>query len=308
MCIAGKLVESTSKRGSYVLMRFSSKLNAPTGFAHPVNPLLERNAGGPTLCPEVVHGRTTASAMFSSLVCAGVVRLLMAPRPLLTGMMLTIHRQPTTTTLQLPPELLHKIITWVIAQSVHSICVLSDNVEWELRSMRTLCLVSSAFRDITLEVACKAFAMERRENQSNYPRCDCEACGSLCVNLTFFSSSAMVSAKLRSLHSYKLKPRVNRALDHDWPSIFLSTKDDLVSGYSVHLAAVNLRHISVGIGAWILQRMYQLILPLLEGTLTDCGNIEPSGVGALLSSLLCDDIHVVKIGMVLTGYILLGQG
>jgi len=42
----------------------------------------------------------------------------------------TIHRKPTTRTRQLPSELLHKIITWVIAQSVHSICVLSDDFEW----------------------------------------------------------------------------------------------------------------------------------------------------------------------------------
>ena len=84
--------------------------------------------------------------------------------------MLIIHRQP-----QLPPELLHKVITWVIAQSVHSICVLSNDVEWDLKLMETLCLVSSGFRDITLEVACKAFAIEREENLSNYPRCvrDC---------------------------------------------------------------------------------------------------------------------------------------
>ena len=85
--------------------------------------------------------------------------------------MLTIHRQPTTRTLQLPPEVLHKIITWVIAQSVHSIFVSRFNdAEWELRLMETLCLVSSAFRDITLEVACKAFGIQREENHPNYSR------------------------------------------------------------------------------------------------------------------------------------------
>ena len=82
----------------------------------------------------------------------------------------TIHRKPTSRTPQLPPELLHKVITWVIAQSVHSICVLSDDVEWELRLMETLCLVSSEFRYIAIEVACKAFGIERRENLLSYPR------------------------------------------------------------------------------------------------------------------------------------------
>jgi len=92
--------------------------------------------------------------------------------------MLTIHQQPTTGTLQLPPELLHKVITWVLAQSVHSICVSSDEVGWELKLMETLCLVSSAFRDIALEVACKAFGIRREEDHPNYPRwaCDYERC------------------------------------------------------------------------------------------------------------------------------------
>ena len=71
---------------------------------------------------------------------------------------------------ELPPELLYNIVTWVIAQSVHSICISDDDVEWELKLMETLCLVSSAFRDITLEVACKAFAIEREENPLNYSR------------------------------------------------------------------------------------------------------------------------------------------
>ena len=96
--------------------------------------------------------------------------------------MLTIHRQSTTRTLQLPPELLYKIITWVIAQSVHSICVSSDNVEWKLKLMETLCLVSSTFRDIALEVACKAIGLEGEENHPNYQRCvgDVRGCDSRC--------------------------------------------------------------------------------------------------------------------------------
>jgi len=88
------------------------------------------------------------------LLRGGVAHWLMyyAPSPSLLHKMLTIHRQPTTRTLQLPPELLYKIITWVIAQSVHSIYVSSGQVEWDLKLMETLCLVSSAFRDIALEV------------------------------------------------------------------------------------------------------------------------------------------------------------
>ena len=73
------------------------------------------------------------------------------------------------------------------------------------------------------------------------------------------------------------------------------------------MAAVNLRHMSVEIGGYMLQRIGQLILPLLEKALVDSGNIEPSGVGDLLRSSLNDEIDVVKIGTVLGGCISLDQ-
>ena len=106
--------------------------------------------------------------------------------------MLTIHQQPTTGTLQIPPELLHKVITWVLAQSVHSICALSDDVEWELKLMETLCLVSSAFRDIALEVACKAFGVEREENQWA-----CNDVNAVMINVTFLLIQHCIRHRIR---------------------------------------------------------------------------------------------------------------
>ena len=52
--------------------------------------------------------------------------------------------------------------------------------------METLCLVSSTFRDITLEVACKAFGVEREENHRNYPRW--AYCDGRCLYKCDFSS------------------------------------------------------------------------------------------------------------------------
>jgi len=190
--------------------------------------------------------------------------------------MLDIHRQPIISP-QLPSELLHRIITSVIVQSVHSICVLSDDVEWELKLMETLCLVSSAFRDIALEVACKALS----------------------------AIPPVVPAKLRSLHSRRLTLPIGQALDRT--SIPQLIKDDLVSGYFVYMAAVHLRHNSPQISAYMLKEMHEMILPLLQNTITRCGRMEPPGVGDLLRSSLSDEMDIVKIGMVLIGYISLGQ-
>ena len=73
------------------------------------------------------------------------------------------------------------------------------------------------------------------------------------------------------------------------------------------MAAVNLRQMSVEIDAYMLQKIDQPVLSLLERTLTDCEKIEPLGVGDLLRSSLSDEIDFVKIGIVLTGYMSLGQ-
>ena len=116
-----------------------------------------------------MHSWTRLKAM-NLVHSASVLSEVIASKRSLTEM-LTIHPQPTTRTLQVPPELLYKVTTWVLAQSVHSICVLADDeVEWELKLVETLCLVSSAFREITIEVACKAFRIQREESNGNYPR------------------------------------------------------------------------------------------------------------------------------------------
>jgi len=86
--------------------------------------------------------------------------------------------------------------------------------------------------------------------------------------VTFVSSSstapAIVSAKLRSLHSHRLLYQT-----HKQPPLRRPLKDDLVSGYSVYMATINLRDLSIET-----YLLHQIILQLLEEVLTHCGNIE----------------------------------
>ena len=61
----------------------------------------------------------------------------------------------------LPNELLHKVILWVLCDSVHSICVSTEETTWELSVIDTLSQVSPNFKAIAEEIAGKAFDIPR---------------------------------------------------------------------------------------------------------------------------------------------------
>ena len=62
----------------------------------------------------------------------------------------------------LPTELLHNIISWVLVNSIHSICVSTEgDVIWEKNVMNYLCDVSPSFRAIAIEIVAKAFEISR---------------------------------------------------------------------------------------------------------------------------------------------------
>lgn len=63
--------------------------------------------------------------------------------------------------LTLPTELIHNIISWVLVDSVHSICVSTGDVIWEKDVMNILCDVSPSFRAIAIEIVAKAFGISR---------------------------------------------------------------------------------------------------------------------------------------------------
>ena len=61
----------------------------------------------------------------------------------------------------LPTELIFNIISWVLVNSIHSICVSTGDVNWEKDVMNILCDVSPSFRAIAIEIAAKAFEISR---------------------------------------------------------------------------------------------------------------------------------------------------
>ena len=69
---------------------------------------------------------------------------------------------PTANALpRLPNELFDRIITFVIADSVHSICVSPGDTTWDMDVLPTLHQVSPLFRAISTEVVRKALDMPR---------------------------------------------------------------------------------------------------------------------------------------------------
>ena len=61
----------------------------------------------------------------------------------------------------LPTELIYNIISWVLVNSIHSICVSTGDVNWEKDVMNILCDVSPSFRAIAIEIVAKAFEISR---------------------------------------------------------------------------------------------------------------------------------------------------
>ena len=67
--------------------------------------------------------------------------------------------------LALPTELIYNIISWVLVNSIHSICVSTGDVNWEKNVMNILCDVSPSFRAIAIEIVAKAFEISRETEE-----------------------------------------------------------------------------------------------------------------------------------------------
>lgn len=63
----------------------------------------------------------------------------------------------------MPVELLHHILTDVLADCLHTVCTSDEETIWELNALHTLCCVCFTFREIAEQVAYKAFALDGDE-------------------------------------------------------------------------------------------------------------------------------------------------
>ena len=63
--------------------------------------------------------------------------------------------------LALPTELIYNVVSWVLINSIHSVCVSTGDINWDKDVMNILCDVSPSFRAIAIEIAAKAFDISR---------------------------------------------------------------------------------------------------------------------------------------------------
>ena len=115
----------------------------------------------------------------------------------------TMHSPAANALPRLPNELFDRIITFVIADSVHSICVSPGDTTWDMDVLPTLHQVSPLFRAISTEVVRKAFDMPRVKQTVDPGEPDA---------VDEHSSSVSHSSTQLCLHMSNAKRRVLQAL------------------------------------------------------------------------------------------------
>ncbi|KAF7345009.1 Peptide hydrolase [Mycena venus] len=128
---------------------------------------------------------------------------------------------PLVPRLELPNELLFKILAQVLAHSVHMVIVSSGDIEWHLHAHHTLSAVCFSFREIMKGISSKAFQFAATEASPNLAH--------------------HVQRQLQSLRSLGAAIR-----DPAVPGSFSiesldSSAPQLVQGYSLYIAIVYLR-------------------------------------------------------------------
>ncbi|RDB23542.1 hypothetical protein Hypma_009268 [Hypsizygus marmoreus] len=179
----------------------------------------------------------------------------------------------------IPNELLYKIIIRVIADSIHSICLHPDDVEWEMDVVKTLCGVSFAFREIVTKLASKAFRVKLFDDASSgFPQIEKQ-----------FRGLRLLGTRLRRPRTYtsELEPCPDGSL--------------LTLGYASFLAALNLRQNAIGVTVQVFLSTQKLILNVLTIALRLCASIKPPEIVDVLCDAIATEAELVRSGLVIVG-------
>ncbi|KAG6901460.1 hypothetical protein C0995_011616 [Termitomyces sp. Mi166 len=184
-----------------------------------------------------------------------------------------------------PTELLHRIIVQVIADSVHTICVSPENVDWEMNVFPTFCKVSYNFRALTLEIMKQAFRSQpTSEDISRHVTFD------RCRRL--FPPIAKQFERLRLFGNRLYRPTRSR-------SHFDPEADDalLIFGYSLFLSALDLRYNSIRAPSRDFQIAQEISISALSLSLAICPKVRPVGLADVLSDAMQNQMDLVQSGL-----------
>ncbi|PPQ90950.1 hypothetical protein CVT25_008280 [Psilocybe cyanescens] len=183
--------------------------------------------------------------------------------------------------LALPTELLYKILLVAITDSVHSICVSTEDTPWERSIMDTLHRVSRTFKAISTDIAGKAFDIQKTIRQDDARM--------LRTSREIFIYLSHLGTRLRS--------------SSEWGSVSFQTIDctasSLVFAYALYLSCISLRRNASRSPPDVFQTTHKVILSALAQSEALCERVYPVEVTIPLRCCIAQEFELARHGLVI---------
>ncbi|KAF8809823.1 hypothetical protein BYT27DRAFT_7135629 [Phlegmacium glaucopus] len=184
--------------------------------------------------------------------------------------------------LALPNELLYSIISWVLVNSVHSICVSTGDVSWDKNVMNILCDVSPAFRGIAMEIVSKAFEISRATYDDEETR--------------------RLFATLQQIFEYLHQLGVRLRDPSEWGTVSFQVMDCLVSpyvfAYALYLSCISLRRHAGRSPRDVFEGTHQVVLSALAQSENLCKRVWPMEMTDLIRDKIQDEFRYARSGLI----------
>jgi len=181
----------------------------------------------------------------------------------------------------LPTELIHNIISWVLVNSIHSICVSTEGVNWEKDVMNILCDVSPSFRAIAIEIVAKAFEISRGTDEGEE---------------RLLATIQRIFIHLRQL-GVRLRDRT------EWEAVSFQVVDisesPFISAYALYISCVSLRRYAGRSHREDFETAHQVVLSALAQSENLCSRVWPMNMTDLIRKKIQDEFHYAHAGLVI---------
>jgi len=181
----------------------------------------------------------------------------------------------------LPTELIHNIVSWVLVDSIHSICVSTGDVSWEKDVMNILCDVSPSFRAIAREIVAKAFGISRETDEEEE---------------RLLGTLQQVFGHLRPL-GVRLRDRT------EWGTVSFQgvefAESPYISAYALYISCVSLRRYAGRSPRNVFEAAHRAILSALTQSEKLCNSVWPINMTHLIRSKIQDEFRHARAGLVI---------
>ena len=197
----------------------------------------------------------------------------------------------------LPAELIHNIISWVLVNSIHSICVSTEDVKWEKDIMNILCNVSPSFRAIAIEIVAKAFEISRGTDTDEEEERWTPA---LYYLIQCLNGSHRILATIQQIfiHLRQLGVRVRDRTE--WESVSFQvvdiSKSPFTSAYALYISCVSLRRYASRSHREDFETANQVVLSALAQSENLCNRVWPINMTDLIRKKIQDELQYAHAG------------